>query len=139
MKTEGRRFAVDANVIIRYLMRDDETLFRQASAIMEALEDERIALECDPVLLGEVIWVLSSYYKLAKADISDKLQTLLKASGFLIPNKDRYLRALELYAGPVPHFGDACACAAALEECEGRLLSFDRELSAVEGIRRTES
>jgi hypothetical protein len=32
-----------------------------------------------------------------------------------------------------------CACAAALEECKGRLYSFDAELSKIEGLDRRES
>jgi hypothetical protein len=36
----------------------------------------------------------------------------------------------------VRDFGDACACAAALQRCEGRLVSFDRKLSGVDGISR---
>jgi len=51
----------------------------------------------------------------------------------------RYLRALRLFAHTVKHFGDALACAAVLEDCEGRLYSFDRKLSAVEGIERRET
>ena len=36
------------------------------------------------------------------------------------------------------HFGDACACAAAIEDCQGRLLSFDRKLTGVAGVARAE-
>jgi predicted nucleic-acid-binding protein len=67
------------------------------------------------------------------------LEPIIKAEGFIVPNKDRYIRALKLYSESVSHFGDACACAAALEDCDGRLLSFDRKLSGVDGIRRTEN
>ena len=139
MRTSDKMFSIDANVILRYLTQDDEGLSAKAAAIMEGVEDGLISVSCDPVTLAEVVWVLASYYKLPGEAISEGLAPILKADGFAMPNKARYIRALELYSSSVSHFGDACACAAALEECDGRLLSFDREPSGVKGIRRAES
>lgn len=139
MKTTARPFVIDANVIVRYLVQDEPNLTPKAVAIMEALQDGKIIAVCDPVILAEVVWVLSSVYGLAPARIAEGLEPILQASHFDIPNRGRYLAALKLYATSVPHFGDACACAAALEKCEGRVLSFDRDLSRVKEIRRTET
>jgi len=130
--------SIDANVILRYLVRDDEELWRKANAAVLKMESGELVLECDPVILGEVVWTLTSFYKLPRQQIAEALSRLLRADGFRVPSKDRYLRALQLYFTSVPHFADACACAAAVEDCEGRLLSFDRKLSRVEGVRRTE-
>jgi hypothetical protein len=44
---------------------------------------------------------------------------------------------MELFGGPVDHFGDAC-CSAALDETEGRLLSFDKSLSKAPRITQRE-
>ena len=130
--------AIDANVILRYLLGDDRELAAKSAGILQAVERREIAVVCDPVTLAEVVWVLSSYYKLPNPEISEGLGPLLRADGFTVACKDRYIRALQLLAGNVKHFGDACACAAAFEECEGRLYSFDQKLSSVPGIHRTE-
>jgi predicted nucleic-acid-binding protein len=139
MKTAERRFGIDANVIIRALVQDHEAHSPAACAVMEAIEDGTLAVECDPVTLGEVVWVLESYYGRSRPDIAAALHPVLNAQQFHITDKERYIRALDLYAISVPHFGDACACAAALDQCEGKLLSFDRKLSRVSGIHRAES
>ena len=131
-------FAIDANVILRYVLGDDEKLSARAATILQGVDSGETAISCDPVTLAEVVWVLSSYYGLPNHEISEGLAPLVKAEGFLIPSKDRYVRALDLFAGSVKHFGDACACATALEDCEGRLYSFDRKLSSVDGVRRAE-
>jgi predicted nucleic-acid-binding protein len=138
MRTEAKPFAIDANVIVRYLVQDGEALSAKAAAIMESVEDGGTTVLCDPVTLAEVVWVLASYYKAPRERISAGLGPILKADGFLMPDKDRYIRALELYSGSVAHFGDACACATALENCGGRLLSFDHKLSAIDGVHRAE-
>jgi predicted nucleic acid-binding protein len=131
--------AIDANVILRYLLRDNEQQYERAAAILQAVDRGEARVACDPVTLAEVVWVLSARYGLPNHEISEGLAPLVKAEGFVMPAKGRYIRALELFAGSVKHFGDACACATALEGCEGRLYSFDRKLSSVAGIQRTES
>lgn len=139
MRTSGKLFAIDTNVILRFLVRDDEQLFVKANAIMQAARDGRITLSCDPIILAEVVWVLDSHYKRSRAEVIEALQAILISDGVVMPEKPRYIRALEIYAGTNAHFADACACATALEDCDGRLLSFDRKLSAVEDINRAES
>jgi predicted nucleic acid-binding protein len=130
---------VDANVILRYLLRDDPKQAAKARAIWQSVEEGQTVVVCDPVTLAEVVFVMSSVYKLANQEIAEALLGLLHPDAVVLPQKSRYLRALQLFAGPVAHFGDACACAAALEDCEGRLYSFDRKLSSVPGIERRES
>lgn len=131
-------WAIDANVILRFLLRDDDALYARAANIFESLAEGRVQICCDPVTLAEVVWVLDSFYELPRAEIARELAAMVRAPGFSIVEKSRYLRALELYGDTVKHFGDACACAAALETSEGRLYSFDRELTDVPGVQRSE-
>jgi len=139
MSSARRAAAIDANVILRFLSRDQEELFAKSQAILEAVEGGRAQVECDPVTLAEVVWVLGSFYRLPRQEVAAVLQPLLSLPGFLMPHKDGYLHALRLFGDTVSHFGDACACACALDGCEGRLYSFDRQLSAVEGVDRRET
>jgi predicted nucleic acid-binding protein len=131
--------SIDANVIVRFLVGDDLKLSDKASNILRGVESGKTVVTCDPVNLAEVVWVLGSFYGLSNKQISDGLEPLLGAKGFLMPNKERYVKALKLFAETAPHFGDACACAAALQDCEGRLYSFDTKLSKAKGIERMES
>jgi predicted nucleic acid-binding protein len=130
--------SIDANVILRYILNDHATLSDKAAAILEAMEDDEVILACDPITLAEVIWVLTSFYKMPRAEIVEDLLPIVMSPNFRVRDKRRYVRALELFRGPVNHFGDACCCAAALDETEGRLLSFDKALSKAPGIIRRE-
>jgi predicted nucleic acid-binding protein len=138
MSSSLPRYVVDANVILRYLLRDDEGLAQKARLIWEAVEAGGAVAVCDPVTLGEAVFVMSSVYHVPNERIADLLISLVEPSGVVMAAKPRYLRALRLFAHAVSHFGDACACACALGECEGRLLSFERGLSAVDGVDRRE-
>jgi predicted nucleic acid-binding protein len=129
---------VDANILLRYILDDNPTLSQKAAGIVEGMEDRRVILICDPVTLAEVAWVLTSFYKMPRVDIVESLLPIVKSPNFILTDKHRYLHALELFGGPVKHFGDACCCAAALEESGGALFSFDKALSKAPGITRRE-
>lgn len=131
--------AVDANAILRFVLGDDPELSAKARAVFKAMEDGQVVLVCDPVNLAEAVWVLLSYYKASCTDIADALLPLVKAAGFHVPDKERYVRALELFGQGALRFGDACACATAIAAGDGRLISFDRRLSGVPGISRIET
>ena len=138
MKTSDRLFGIDSNVILRYLLGNHQVLSPKAKTVMDQMEDGRLAVMCDPVTLAEVVWVLKSHYGMDPEMICIKVKPLIEARGFLMPDKRMYVRALELYGSVIPHFGDACACASAIEKCEGRVFSFDRDLSKVHGVTRLE-
>jgi predicted nucleic acid-binding protein len=132
------RAVVDANIILRYLLEDVPAQADAAEAMLEGIHSGETRVLCDPVTLAEVVHALKRGYKLEPAHIVQSLWSLVIAPGFLITNKPLYLSALRLFATSVPHFGDACACATAIGECEGRLYSFDKKLSHVEGVTRLE-
>ena len=139
MKIAETVYAIDANVILRYLLGEGGAGGEKAARIMEALEDGKISVWCDPVTLAEVVWVLTSFYRREPAAVGAALLPIVRTAGLRLTEKERYVRALELFAHDGVYYGDACACATAQSECGGRLLSSDRKLSKVEGITRLES
>ena len=130
--------AIDANVIVRYVAADHPAHHASARALFQAVKAGTARVLCDPVNLAEVVFVLQKFYGVPRKRIGEELGALLQAPDFLVPDKARYLWALDMYAAGELSFGDACACAAALEDCEGRLYSFDRKLSGVPGVERIE-
>ncbi len=138
MNSQPPNWTVDANIVLRYILRDDKKLAAKARGIWQAVVAGRIVAVWDPVTLAEVVFVLSSLYSLPNDEISAALLPLLQTEGVVIANRERYLQALRLFGSTVKHFGDACACATALEQCDGRLYSFDRKLSSAPGITRAE-
>jgi len=139
MRADNRRHVLDANVILRHLVNDSPELARKARAVFQKAAQDAITLVCDPVTLAEVVWVLESFYQIPRGQIAEELTTFLAAPEITIVDKELYLTALRLYEEAVPHFGDACACAAAMKTAEGRLISFDKKLSKVAGVNRMEA
>ncbi|MBI2843571.1 MAG: hypothetical protein HYX78_09235 [Armatimonadetes bacterium] len=66
MKTADNVFAIDANIILRYLIPDHEELFAKAEPILDNVADGILTVLLDPVILAEVVFVLSKHYGLSR-------------------------------------------------------------------------
>jgi predicted nucleic-acid-binding protein len=138
MSQSDEVYSIDANVILRFLLGDDPKLYPKAFDIVTGVESGNTIVICDPVNLAEIVWVLKSFYKLSNERIYELLEPIVNLEGFLVPDKERYLLALRLFADGMKSFGDACACASAIQDCGGKLYSYDEKLSGIPGITRTE-
>ena len=131
-------YAIDANVILRYVLGKKQPFYQQAEEIFQAIKHGQIDVYLDPVVLGEVVWVLTSFYERSPESIAEGLLPIIGLDHLHLAGKDRYISSLMHYAD-IRHFGDTCLCELALEECEGRVLSFDRKIDKVPDIQRYES
>ncbi len=132
---------VDANVIIRMLTRDQPEQARAARAVFERAERGEIRLVISVTVVSEVVYVLGSQqlYALEAGDIRELLRPILRARGVRVLDLTLIERALDRFATtPALGFGDALHVSQALDETDGRLLSFDRGLGRQPGIERIE-
>ena len=98
---------LDANYILRYLLKDNEGMFIEAKAVIE-LEYCLILNE----VLAEVVYVLSGVYEVPKAVIVDTLSELLMLDNLSLHEDKKYiLNALQIYQSKNIDFVDCCLCA----------------------------
>jgi predicted nucleic-acid-binding protein len=69
------KIAVDTNVLVRAVVRDDPEQYEAATGIMERAKTVAIAVPC----LCELVWVLRSVYRFQLSDISRAVRTLITA------------------------------------------------------------
>jgi predicted nucleic-acid-binding protein len=115
--------AVDTNIVVRYLTRDDAEQFAKASALIRG-EDIYI---CTTVLL-ETEWVLRRGYRFRRAEIVEALRALAGLPRVTLEDPPLALQALTWMGGGMD-FADALHLATA-EGCEA-FVSFDRRLATV--------
>src|SRR3989338_9206707 len=89
---------IDANIIIRFLLHDHPSLSSLAKSIFLKAEQGKIKLYLDEVVIAEVIWTLSSFYQIKKADLVDRMEKLLSCNWVINPKKNMVHKALQLYA-----------------------------------------
>lgn len=68
--------AVDTNVIVRFLVRDDEKQAAAARKRLKRAEEDRERLFVPMLVVLETIWVLESAYNKSKSEILDSIRDM---------------------------------------------------------------
>lgn len=98
--------ALDTNVLVRFLIRDDESQFERARRLIrrEANRDEPILISLMVVL--ETEWVLRSRYGLSKSEIHGALSGLLEAIDLSFEDEPSLEAALFIWRDSAADFAD---------------------------------
>ncbi|MEW6087234.1 MAG: PIN domain-containing protein [bacterium] len=90
---------IDANVILRFFLGDDEEKFLKAKVFIQKVEFGEEEILLGELVFAEVIWVLDKVYKIPRKEIVDKLSKFISYKGVkTILTKDIFLESLKLYA-----------------------------------------
>jgi len=121
--------AVDTNVIVRLITRDDEAQVRSAEAYIAAG-----GAWISHLVLVEVVWVLASVYELSRKEIAGAVEMLLEQENLVVQEPGIAAAALELYRkGGGRDFADCLIVEVARGAGHLPLGTFDRRLSRVAG------
>ena len=83
--------AIDTNVVLRYLLVDDEIQAKKATKLIDSNESVYVS----NVVLAETIWTLKGKkYKLTPAQIDQTITALFEQTNIVIQNDDLVWRAL---------------------------------------------
>jgi predicted nucleic-acid-binding protein len=125
---------LDTNVLVRYLVRDDEAQFRKAARVVEGglMEDDLWYVSVAAVL--ELVWVLGSSYEYSNFEIADAVQGLLQADRLLIQHEKQVSMAVFSLRAGTGSFGDVLI--GAIGEWAGctSTLTFDRKAARLAGF-----
>ena len=123
--------AVDTNVLVRLITRDDA---RQVAAAEDFVERGAWV----PILaLAEATWVLSSVYDVSAAGIAGAIEMLLNHSCLVLQDQDAIDGALTLFrAKPSLGFSDCLMLQLAQKSGHLPLGTFDRGLGKLAGAQK---
>jgi len=88
---------IDANIVIRFLLGDHPEFSAKAKLIFAKAQTGLHTIYFDEVVIAEVIWTLSSYYKIEKTVIVNQLEKLISQKWIINPRKKLLLQSLFLY------------------------------------------
>ncbi len=123
--------AVDTNVLVRLLTRDDA---RQVAAAEEFVQR---GAWVPHLVLAEATWVLTSIYERGPADIATAVEMLLNHQHLTLQDADAVAAAVEHFRGrPALGFSDCLVLAVARKAGHLPLGTFDRTLAKLDGTHR---
>ena len=125
--SEAGKGLVDANWILRYLLRDDEALFLRASALLEKVKtgDEKVIIP--ESVLAECTYILIKIYKVDRSTIAEKLRDFFDYKGVVNADKKDLVDALLLFGHTNLSIVDCILCAKSKNH-DLSLFTFDKSL-----------
>ena len=128
---EGAMRAIDTNVLVRLIARDDA---RQAASAETFVENGAWV----PVLaLAEAAWVLATVYRLSSRDLAKAIEMLLDHRDLVLQDSDVVRAALELFrVKPALGFSDCLMLHLAHKAGHLPLGTFDRNLARIDGAQK---
>lgn len=123
--------AIDTNVLVRLITRDDEAQARQSDRFVEK------GAWVSTLALAEAVWVLGSVYGLDTAALATAVEMLLSHKTLTLQDADVVGAALDLFRSrPAMGFSDCLMLQVARKAGHLPLGTFDRALGRVEGTQK---
>lgn len=97
---------LDTNVLVRYLVRDDQLQFEKARRLIKRESDTGEPVLISLLVLLETDWVLRSRYKLSKVEILSVFSALLDVADLTFEDEPSVEHALYSWKDSVANFAD---------------------------------
>ncbi len=123
--------AVDTNVLVRLITRDDARQVAAADAFIE--KGAWVSI----LALAETVWVLSAVYERSPADLAIAIEMLLNHKNLVMQDSDVVGMALDFFRSRrVLSFSDCLMLQLAQKAGHMPIGTFDRNLSKIDGTQK---
>lgn len=127
--------ALDTNVLVRYLVRDDAAQLAAARRLIGRCVAEGLSLFVPVTVLLELEWVLRSGFAFGREDVQMTLSGLLSAAELTFESEPALEVALQLFREGPADFADCLHVALVAQAGEQPLWTFDKAAAKISGAR----
>lgn len=127
--------ALDANVLVRYVVRDDDVQLAAARRLIRKCVADGQTLFVPVTVTLEFEWVLRASFEYAKEQVMAVLSSLFSAAELSFESERALEVALQLYRNGSADFADCLHVALAAQAGESPLWTFDRRAAKVSGAQ----
>jgi predicted nucleic-acid-binding protein len=120
--------AIDTNVLVRYLVKDDPKQARKAKALVNQLDENDERAYISDIVICELAWVLRGRYGFSRPDIAQTLTQLTAARQLVFSSPDNTLRAIKAYENGSGDFADYLIREHAKAANCDSVVTFDKKL-----------
>ena len=125
---------LDTNVLVRYVVQDDQEQSARATELIESLSEESPGF-ISVVALVESVWVLQRAYRVDRAGVSKLLRGLLDSRELQIEQAEVVRRTIPVWLDSTADFSDALIAQFGLQVGCDYTATFDQRASALTGMR----
>ena len=127
--------ALDTNVLVRYVVRDDNAQFAAAKRLIEECVAAGQTFFVPVTVALELEWVLRASYGLSKDEVMQVLASLFSATELRFESERALEAAIQLYRDGSADFADCLHVALAAQVGEVPLWTFDKRAAMVYGAQ----
>lgn len=124
---------LDTNVLVRYIMQDDAKQAAKATKLVERLSAQAPGF-ITIVSVVELVWVLSSSYDLAREQITQALDVILRSKQIVVDQAEHVVRALRAYSTGNADFADCLIERTAVTAGCAQTMTFDVAAAKTAGM-----
>lgn len=131
------KYFIDTNIFLRVVAKEDEKTFEECFRLFEKIKRNKIEAVTSKIVLAEIAWTLSSFYKFSKEKVVEALESISKTGGLVIVNDGDTRLAIELYKNHSVKFAD-CVIASLEEIQTGKwiIISYDKDFDKLKVLRK---
>lgn len=127
-----KEYIIDTNILLRFLLRDNEKFFQKAKKYLTDAKDKKVVLILLSQVIFEIDYVLRGVYRLSYKESADYLTKLIKTPYIQIENRTIITEAIEKYKEKNIDLVDLFLLETARKE-KAQVLSFDKDFSKLDG------
>ena len=117
---------LDTNVLLRYLIEDDQKQTEQAANLILKTVKEKEELYISDIVLCEMVWVLKRSYHKSRTEIIEILRTIFKSDSLVFDSYPRLNKTLDAFENGKGDFSDYLIREEVMEKGRNALATFDR-------------
>lgn len=121
---------LDTNIILRYLVDDDNKQHKKAVDIFKKAEAGTLELLIKVVVVAETCFVLESFYKRSLDEIATSMEVFLSQKWLKVEDRKGLLAMWTNYRNKL-HFVDSYLLSTAKEN-KYKILTFDKDIEKIE-------
>lgn len=130
--------AIDANVILRFLLDDPPEQAERCQALFARLQAGEEDVYLPEVSISDVVWTLQSFYRWPRDRIARFAHDVISLKGTRLARESLVRDAVHLYAERGVDFSDALIAAEVLHGGYEGVYAYDRDSNHIAGVERVE-
>ena len=125
--------ALDTNVLVRLLVRDDKPQFDKVVKFMDSLTASNPGFVCREVLL-ELVWVLERTYGFNRDQISQAINGIIDSKEIYVEDVNRVRLVNSQYKVSSHGFSDLMVLSITIKSGSTEVVTFDKRFSQLDSV-----